>query len=269
MTAPQLHLDGLALARQTIDHHLAALLPPLPRSPAPHLREAMRYAVFSPGRRIRPILALRVAEMLGASSPLTLRAAAAVELLHCASLIVDDLPCMDNDPTRRNRPSVHNAFGEATALLAAFGLVSLAARSAIDRNARPGDCARLLDFQLHLLSTLDCASLIGGQSLDLALSHEARNSNRARLAALKTVPLFELSVRAGAISADLSPDEHTALLAFGAEFGIAYQMRDDHHDGEVPTSLTAANRFARACASLAPFGPRAQHLRDLVEYLVS
>ncbi len=269
MTAPQLHLDGLALDRRLVDTHLAALLPPLPRSPAPQVREAMRYAVLGPGRRIRPLLALRVAQMLDAPPAPTLRAAAAVELLHCASLIVDDLPCMDNDPLRRNRPSVHIAFGEANAILAAFGLVSLAARSAIDRNARPGDCARLLEFQLHLLSTLDCASLIGGQSLDLALSHEARNRNRARLAALKTVPLFELAVRAGAAFADLSPAEQTCLLDFGAEFGIAYQMRDDHLDGEVPTSLTAANRFARACASLAPFGPRAQPLRDLVEYLVS
>lgn len=269
MTAPPLQLDGLALDRHLVDGHLAALLPPLPRSPAPHLREAMRYAVFSPGRRIRPILALRVAQMLGAPTALTLRAAAAVELLHCASLIVDDLPCMDNDPLRRNRPAVHIAFGEATAILAAFGLVSLAARSAIDRNARPTDCARLLDFQFHLLSTLDCASLIGGQSLDLALSHESRNANRARLATLKTVPLFELAIRAGAVSADLSPAEQTALLEFGAEFGIAYQMRDDHHDGEVPTSLTASHRFARASASLAPFGPRSQPLHDLVEYLVS
>jgi geranylgeranyl pyrophosphate synthase len=269
VTAPQLHLDGLALDRRLVDDHLAALLPPLPRSPAPHLREAMRYAVFGPGRRIRPILALRVAQMLGAPSAPTLRAAAAVELLHCASLIVDDLPCMDNDATRRNRPSVHIAFGEATAILAAFGLVSLAARSAADRHARTWERLRLLDFQLDLLATLDCASLIGGQSLDLELSHEARNLNRARLAALKTVPLFELAVRAGAAFADLSPAEENSLLDFGAEFGIAYQMRDDHFDGEVPSALSAANRFARACDSLAPFGHRAQPLRDLVEYLVS
>jgi geranylgeranyl pyrophosphate synthase len=262
-------LDGLALDRQIIDHHLAALLPPLPESPAPRLREAMRYAVFSPGRRVRPILALRISHMLGAFSRLTLRAAAAVELLHCASLIVDDLPCMDNDPTRRNRPSLHVAFGEATAVLASFGLVSLAARSAIDGAAGPAEQARLLDFQLDLLSTLDCASLIGGQSLDLALSQEARNSNRARLAALKTVPLFELAVRAGAISAELSPSQERSLLAFGTAFGIAYQMRDDHHDGEVLTSRSAASRFARALNHLAPFGPRAQSLRDLIEYLVS
>ncbi len=267
MTVPQLQLDGLALDRQLIDEHLVELLPPLPRSPTPHVRQAMRYAVFGCGQRVRPILAVRVASMLGAGSALTLRAAAAVELLHCASLIVDDLPCMDNDRMRRNRPAVHVAFGEATAILAAFGLVALSARSVVDHHTRSWEIPRMLEFQLHLLGPLACASQIGGQSLGVALAIDERDANRAGLAALKTVPLFELAVRAGSVCAHLSGTEESLLCEFGAEFGVAYQMRDDHADGEVPTGICAADRFERAYNCLAPFGERARPLLDLVEYL--
>ena len=88
----------------------------------------MQYSVLGCGQRLRPILSLRTARALDCEGPNPLRPAAAVELLHCASLIIDDLPCMDNDSVRRNRASVHVQFGEATAILAAFALVALAAR---------------------------------------------------------------------------------------------------------------------------------------------
>jgi len=259
--------DALIADRQIIDEQLEALLPPIPRSPAPPVCEAMRYAVFGCGQRLRPILAMRVANMLGTGSAVTVRAASAVELLHCASLIVDDLPCMDNDGMRRNRPAVHVAFGQATAVLSAFALVALAARSVVDQNCRPWELSCLLEFQVRLLGTLDCESMIAGQSLDLSLSESERELNRARLAALKTAPLFELAVRAGCLFAKLSSTEEQCLSGFGQELGLAYQMRDDVADGEIFCRPEADLHFEQARESLSPFGCRAQPLFDLVDYL--
>jgi geranylgeranyl pyrophosphate synthase len=227
----------------------------------------MRYAVFGCGQRLRPLLALRIARMLGSASALNLRAAASVELLHCASLIVDDLPCMDDSHLRRNRPALHVAFGEANALLAAFGLIALAARSVIDLNCRPWELPCLLEFQVRLLSTLDCDSMIAGQSLDLALGSGERDAHRIRLATLKTVPLFELAVRAGSLFARLSATEEQCLLDFGREFGLAYQLRDDLDDGEIDTMSATPDPFARARECLAPFGHRSAPLAELMNYL--
>lgn len=253
--------------RQLIEEQLHAILPQVQRSPATQVCEAMRYAVFGSGQRLRPILALRIARMLGTPSTLTLRAAAAVELMHCASLIVDDLPCMDDERFRRNRPAVHIAFGEANAVLAAFGLVALAARSVVDLNCRPWEFPCLLDFQVRLLGTLDCESLIGGQALDLALDSEERDTQRHRLASLKTAPLFELAVRAGSLFARLSATEEQCLVDFGREFGLAYQLRDDHNDGEMGSEFRPQDPFARARECLAPFGQRAEPLACLIDYL--
>ena len=218
---------------------------------------AMRYAVLGDAQRLRPILALRIGAMLGADADITMRAGAAVELLHCASLIVDDLPCMDNEQVRRNRPAVHREFGESTAVLAAFALVGLAARSVAEHTC----------FQIHLLSALDCNSLIGGQALDLALTGEIREENRATVTNMKTVPLFQLAVEAG-ILGTLGSKMHTSrLVQFGKEFGAAYQAMDDLLDGEAGDVAAVNERFARARALLDDFAGRADGLLDLLDHL--
>lgn len=211
----------------------------------------MRYAVLGEGQRLRPILALRIARTLGSDGPHTLRAAAAIEMLHCASLIVDDLPCMDDDPLRRNRAAVHIQFGEAKAVLAAFALVALAAKSVADQHR----------FQIKLLSTLDCDSLIGGQALDLELSGGPRNSQRSYVTGLKTVPLFQLAADA----ATLSPSH--AAMSFATEFGVSYQLVDDYLDGEIDDLRQVTDQFEHARECLEPFGERASHLEDLLDYL--
>jgi len=216
----------------------------------------MRYAVEA-GQRLRPLLTLTVARVLGSHPQGAMRAAIAVELLHCASLIVDDLPCMDNDSMRRNRAAVHIEFGEATAVLAAFALVSLAARSVADQ---PG-------FQMKLLATLDCDSLIGGQSLDLALTAQCRDRERHRITSLKTVPLFELAVEAGLSNGTASSAERESLLAFGRRFGIAYQTADDFLDGETSDYDGVTAQFDLARATLLPLGRRASQLEDLLDHL--
>ena len=136
------------------------------------VHDAMRYAVLGSAQRIRPILALRVARMVQAPCDLSMRLAASVELLHCASLVVDDLPCMDDSPYRRDRASVHVKFGEATAVLAAFGLVALAARSILEPLGCEDYREQLIEFQLALLRSMDCSGLIAGQAMDLQLPHD-------------------------------------------------------------------------------------------------
>ena len=152
----------LSLDRCTVDRHLREMLAEETLVTGV-IQEAMRYSVLGEAQRIRPILALRVARLVDAPTNLAIRGAAAVELLHCASLIVDDLPCMDDSPMRRAAPSVHVKFGEATAILAAFGLVALAARKLVEVDCPPLYRERVIEFQIQLLRSLDCSGLIAGR----------------------------------------------------------------------------------------------------------
>ena len=254
-----LHQDQ-RLVEAKLQHLLSGSMPE--RGP---VLEAMRYAVLGTGQRLRPMIAVRVGRLLGSAEDATTAAAASVELFHCASLIVDDLPCMDNADSRRDRPSVHVAYGQSTAVLAAFGLVALAARAVIEP-----DCpfiARRQCFQLQLLRTLDVEGLLAGQALDLLLSGDTRDRNRTRMTELKTVPLFELSVRAGLMCADASPQEQACLLRFGRLFGLAYQALDDVLDGELDGALDVEAAFEAAAGELAGFGSNAVELRQLITYL--
>ncbi len=233
------------------------------------VHEAMRYAALGTAQRIRPILALRVARMLGVHSGHVVRMGAAVELIHCASLIVDDLPCMDNGYERRGRPAAHIAFGEATAILAAFGLVALAGRMVLDEPASADEMTRLRDFQARLLGVLDVGGLIAGQALDLAASGPMLHTGRLRVMELKTVPLFDLAVRAGLTLADVGEPESRALLSFGRHYGIAFQMADDLADGEQTELRPIEHHLARAGQALAEFGDGALELSAAIHLLES
>lgn len=253
-----------SVERALINHALEALL----KESCPgggQVREAMCYAVLGDGQRLRPVLALRVAQLLRSDPELTARAACAVELLHCASLIVDDLPAMDNEVYRRGRPATHVEFGEATALLAAFALVALAARVAVEGVCPEEFRCRQQAFQLQLLRALDCAGLIAGQSLDLSLGGDVRQSNRIHLHELKTAPLFDLAVAAGAVYTrrELPAD----LRRFGRKFGVAFQIADDWLDGEVSDPEVVLAQFDEARACLAAFGRDAGPLHQLIDYL--
>lgn len=248
--------------RDAIESELRAILPTPGSSP---VSACMDYAVMGHAQRLRPLLAMRVGAVCHSDRKLTLRAAAAVELLHCASLIVDDLPCMDNDATRRNRPSAHVAYGESTALLSAFGLVALAARSVLEQVAPEEHWHEQRRFQLSLLRTLDCCSLIGGQVLDLQLTGDRRQQCRDLLNDLKTVPLFVLAIDAGLAYGDQTLA--APLRQFGREYGVALQMTDDYLDGELASRAPLARQFAKTAGCLDVFGPSATPLLELVEYL--
>lgn len=266
MTTLALSRD-LQADRLAVNRHLEHLLHSSNPHPSSRVHEAMCYSVLGSAQRIRPLLALRVARMLGAETQAVLRAAAAVELLHCASLIVDDLPCMDDEKCRRGRETVHIVFGEATAVLSAFSLVAMAARTSIDPLASRDRLPSQMEFQDALLRTLDCGSLVDGQALDLTLSVSSAYAERRRVNELKTVPLFQLAVHAGSISADPSPEERRALCQFGMEFGVAFQIMDDYLDDghETPESLEMQFQRSRDC--LAPFHPASLELEGIFEYL--
>jgi farnesyl diphosphate synthase len=231
------------------------------------VHEAMRYAVLGTAQRIRPILALRVARMVKAPDDLAMRLAASVELLHCASLVVDDLPCMDNSPYRRERASVHVKFGEATAVLAAFGLVALATRSILQPASREEYLPCLIEFQLSLLRSLDCSGLIAGQALDLQLPHHSSSTPTCDISELKTVPLFNLAVLAGSLLANLDANERALLNCFGREFGLAFQMCDDLLDGELASHAPFEEKISTLRAAIQPFGAASRPLEDLIDYL--
>jgi geranylgeranyl pyrophosphate synthase len=205
--------------------------------------------------------------MLRAETEHTLRAAAAVEIIHAASLIVDDLPSMDNEVLRRGKPATHIEFGEATATLAAFSLVALAARLPIEVPATEREFAQLRRFQLALLHTLDVSSLIGGQSLDLELNGGAREQQREVMNDLKTVPLFRLSVEAACVS--LPEGIPATLKNFGRAFGLAFQLTDDYLDGELDQAHkpNLYAQYDRCREILAPFGPAASPIHELIDYL--
>ncbi len=227
----------------------------------------MRYAVLGSAQRIRPILALRIARLVHAPQDLTLAAAASVELLHCASLIVDDLPCMDDSPFRRERAAVHIRFGESIAILAAFGLVALAARSVLEPECAVAERERAVDFQLALLRSLDCCGLIAGQALDLENASGQRNHTDSYISDLKTVPLFTLAVHAGSLVPIKNPDSRAVLSGFGREFGLAFQMSDDLLDGEEQDPQPFREKLGLLRALVAHFGAAAQDLESLIDYL--
>jgi geranylgeranyl pyrophosphate synthase len=258
-------LAGLATDRTRVEHYLEDLLKPAGSSRSNPVPLAMEYAVVGKAQRIRPILALRVARLLGAETDAALRAAVAVELIHSASLIIDDLPCMDNELMRRGKPATHIAFGEPTAILAAFSMVALAARIVMESAESGADCLRLRRYQLALLRTLDCSSLVGGQSMDLNLAGAERDAMRAAVNEMKTVPLFELAVEAGCVSYPKAAP--AGLSGFGRDFGVAFQLTDDLLDGELNDRKILDNSYEQCRLRLQPFGASAEPLLQLVEYL--
>jgi farnesyl diphosphate synthase len=252
--------------RELVDAELVRLLQPVDGASSP-VRDAMRYAVLGRGQRIRPILALRVARLAGADNELTLRAAAAVEILHCASLVVDDLPCMDNEDERRGRPTTHKVHGEFTALLASFGLVSLSARAVVQQRCSPTELSALIRFQIELLNVLDASGLCEGQDLDLRLTGDERERLRARMIELKTVPLFVLAAQAGLMFTDPKALPARVLRKFAREYGLAFQIVDDYLDGECADFATVDAQLRRCRETLAPLAPAAGPLEEMVDYL--
>ncbi len=197
----------------------------------PRLMAAMRHAALAGGKRLRPFLVVETARLIGRDDAGVVQAGAAIELLHCYSLVHDDLPAMDDDDLRRGKPSVHRAFDEATAILAGDALQALAFERLADPAVHPDPAVRS-DLVLGLARAGGLAGMAGGQMLDL--SAEGRYGDAVpgeaeirRLQAMKTGALLAFAVEAGAILAGADAAARKTLRAYGQALGAAFQIADD------------------------------------------
>lgn len=243
--------------------------------------KAMRYSLLSGGKRFRPILALATAEALGKPGSIAMPAAVAYEMIHCFSLIHDDLPCMDDDDMRRGKPTSHKVFGEAGAVLAGDGLSILAFQQIVQLPA--GVDARV---GLRLVEDLALAAghqgMVGGQVIDMEARSEVVDTlGLERIHKAKTGALIRGSVRAGAMLAGASDLELQVLSEYGELVGLVFQMTDDLLDaaddpeevsyplliGLEETKRLVSEATARAIELLADFGASADPLRALALFL--
>lgn len=191
------------------------------------LLAAMQHGTLNGGKRLRPFLVQETAAMLGGPSDAAARVGAALECVHCYSLIHDDLPAMDDDDMRRGRPTVHKAFDEASAILAGDSLLTYA----FDIIAAPE--TELTDGQktelvLALARASGLGGMAGGQALDLAAESVAPGEAEILvLQAMKTGALLRFACEAGAIIAGASPEDRQRLRRFGETIGLAFQLADD------------------------------------------
>ena len=262
----------------------------VPDGPAPVAR-AMAYTLQAPSKRIRPVLTLLAAELCGGEAARALPAAAAMELVHASSLILDDLPSMDNATLRRGRPANHVKFGEAIAILAAFGLLNQAFAT-LARAYEPALAVRLAAL---VADAVGADGLIDGQAADLlATDAEIGFELLERIHRGKTGALFNASAVAGALTADADRDAMAALSAFAKNLGLAFQIIDDLLDVEGNPADTgkdtrrdvrkttfvsfsgvagahqlAAELCQTADRALAPFGRRADRLRELSAFVAA
>ncbi|HEY4185376.1 MAG TPA: polyprenyl synthetase family protein [Polyangia bacterium] len=205
------------------------------------LVESMRYSLLAPGKRLRPILALAAAEAAGEFFDAPTRvAAASVELVHCYSLIHDDLPAMDDDDFRRGKPSNHKAFDEATAILAGDGLLTLAFDWLAESGERSGRPRAFGRAALALARGAGMVGMVRGQARDLGAPPPSSFAQLEQLHAEKTGALFQAAVEIGAHASGASAGDVAALARFGASFGIAFQHADDLDDADHPAHAERA-----------------------------
>lgn len=215
---------------------LDSVLPAATLSPQ-QLHDAMRYAVFNGGKRVRPLLVYAAGECIKVPEQHLDAPAAAIELIHAFSLVHDDLPAMDDDDLRRGKPTVHRQYDEATAILAADALQPLAFSVLADMpNASPQRRSRMVKMVADACGSL---GMTGGQSLDLAAEGcELSIAEIERMYAMKTGALIHASVVSAAVLSDSVSDEQTAAIdAFGRIIGIAFQIKDDILDVEGDTEV--------------------------------
>ncbi len=269
----------------------------LPKSDFPEqkLFDAMRYGALGGGKRLRPFLVLSSAQIFGVNPDCALRAAAAVECVHCYSLVHDDLPAMDNADLRRGKPTVHKKYDEATAVLAGDALLTIAFEILSDPRTHEDPQVRC-----RLVTALAKASgvhgMVGGQMLDLiAETTQLDIGAITRLQRMKTGELIAFSAEAGAILGKTSQQQHNALRAYAHDLGLAFQIIDDLLDAEGTEAETgkSVGRDAKAGKAtfvtvlgasrarnqakllseqaiqhLSVFDGRAKHLEDVARFVV-
>ena len=276
---------------------LDALLRPVSQPSAlAWLTEAMRYAALGGGKRLRPFLLVESARLFDVPEEDALDAAAALECLHCYSLVHDDLPSMDDDAVRRGRPTVHVAFDEATAILAGDALLTFAFEVLSRPSTQPDPSIRVELIGL-LARAAGVTGMAGGQALDLAAEGKSLGqADVAKMQSMKTGALFGFACEAGAVLGGADRVSREALLAYASAFGQAFQLADDLLDAEGDAAeagkavakdasrgkatlvallgIDASRERLRALtenavAALAPFGERAGALKEAALFIAS
>jgi geranylgeranyl diphosphate synthase type II len=256
---------------------------------------ALEDSLFAPAKRLRPILALLVAELLRGDPGSVLPAGCAVEMVHTASLILDDLPAMDNAQTRRGRPTCHVAHGEPNAVLAAFALINRAFAILAEGWTGGPDAALRGAIAGELAQAIGQDGMIAGQWADLsATEREIDFPTLEFIHSRKTGALFMASAAIGALTVRARPEERSAVVGYAKNLGLAFQIVDDlidvtgeaalagkdvRQDGKKTTFVSfsgiegaralASELVAASEAALAPFGPRGEPLARLARYVVT
>ena len=251
-----------------VDAQLDRSLPRADESPA-ILHEAMRYAVYSGGKRLRPALVFAAARACKLAPDRAAPLAAAVELVHTYSLVHDDLPAMDDDDMRRGRPTVHVKFGEANAILVGDALLA----AAFEELARAEVPIVVVG---RLAQAAGSRALVGGQVDDLAFRPESADAALVRsIHERKTAALFRFCVWAPGVTAGRPAPEVESLDAYGLAYGLAFQLVDDLLDGgrdecsillvadEAAARARVRDEVAAALAAADSFGAAGQYLRGL------
>ncbi|MBV8977692.1 MAG: polyprenyl synthetase family protein [Alphaproteobacteria bacterium] len=259
------------------------------------LVEAMRHAALGGGKRLRPFATVSCSSLFNVPRHQALRTAAAIELVHCYSLVHDDLPGLDDSDLRHGLPSVHKAFDEATAILAGDALLTLAFEVLMDERTH-SDAEVRGQLVLGLARSAGYAGLLGGQMLDMEAEKAKFNFDEIRLLQdLKSGALLRFACGAGAILGEADPISRAAIDEFARELGLAYQIADDLLDLEgssdtlgkptgqdkalgkatFPSIMGVARARAleeacvtRALAQLEIFDDRAQPLRELARFAI-
>ena len=220
--------EHIAGARASIEARLATIVPSAQTWPA-RLHEAQRHALLSPGKRFRPLLCVFVAKGAGFDGEAAIDVGCVAEMVHAASLILDDLPCMDDAELRRNQPTTHIAFDESTAILTATALLNRA--FGIISRLKHVDAEKRIELVDLLSYAVGSKGLIAGQMADLANSDpNASIAEIERLNTLKTGALFDFSVEGAAVLASSNASQRAALKDFSYHLGLAFQLMDDVKD---------------------------------------
>lgn len=204
--------------------------------------ESINYSLFTGGKRLRPIMALKSCEMFTSDFKAAIPFALAIEMIHTYSLIHDDLPSMDNDDFRRGKPTNHKIFGEAMAILSGDGLLNLAFEIMLDYAVN--DSKKIEDYDKYLKAIHEISKysgiygMIGGQVVDLLSNYETMDKDKLLfMYKTKTAALIQSALVSGAIVGNASKTEVEIMREYGFYLGLAYQIRDDildmEHDSEI------------------------------------